>query len=784
MNVANPDSAWTANVSMVQKTAHLYPPSEEIQDVALDPIAEKNRSRILFVIFLVLLLITILIGAVRTSRLYYTWQDDVYMGVLADHIKAEGLKPYWQWTGSYARWQGRLYFYFSFIFFVAPYLTNSAFLRTVMITFAQVASVGAMGLFLSLYLTRIGGMLFTVASLCLLPHWLSLYPTTTNMVVYHMPILFYFSGIGLYVLRVRHPHLGRWQSMALLFATLVLVFASLNIYEVLAIPFFLITTAVVWFEFRSRHSKFAWRDAIRAALPFVAIFAIWAMTYVGYRLLHPPTYEGAKLAPFNLGAFAKDVWRHLIKSLPGANAVVLIPWAVERSRGMLYFLKNLTTSEQVQAMLMAGIVCLGLLAYRGREAVTHAWSVTAGRLAVMITIALACAVLAPSPLALTAKYHNWPWEATPYLPDYYAYLAFMTASTAVLIAAYRLRPRAVGLFATATLALCLAFFTAAGGLANDRVNEIQARDSKKWKLVDLLSTTGVARDLPSDAVLLAPTLWVGIEPRWWFAKDYWDHYLQVRLHRPIRVLRSINELGNALPTSTHLYYCEQEWTAGNSASALSLVPIRIDGSHLALTGDSLTIITDHELPGTQLQFLTAGSQTPARVNLPEFAFQGGGFVGRLQTPGLIAGSTMLVPETKPKSGGDLLPIEFERGFSDTEFSGDRYWRWSDGPSGKGILAILDTLGAPVAIKFKARFLTGGISRTCAVEFRGARETLTATDGQAFEREWTLQPGRNELDITCTGPRINAPGDPRFLIFGLEQWSLSPQTKGAADSLPR
>ncbi|HLJ44380.1 MAG TPA: hypothetical protein VKU01_00145 [Bryobacteraceae bacterium] len=758
----------------MKTAANAHPSSEQSEGPAQTNAPKTSHVRIFVALFLILLFLSVSLAAVRTSRLYYTWQDDIYMGVLADHVKTEGFKTYWDWTGSYARWQGRLYFYFSFIFFIGPYLTNSAFVRTAIIVFAQVASIGVTGFFLSLYLTRIGGLLFTAGTLCLLPHWLSLYPTTTNMLVYHVPILFFFSGISVYVILTRTPGVARGYSVMLQSLTFVFVFASLYIYEVLAVPFFLITASVVWSELRREKRRVTLPIIFRTALPFVCIFVLWAVSYLGYRLLHPPSYEGAKLAPFVLRVFAADVWRHLVKSLPGANAVVMLPWAEYRARGLLFSVSKLSTSEFLQAILIGSVVFLGMFCYSERVGPkAQKRLVNTFRLKAICSIALLSAILQPIPMSLTEKYRNWPWEQTPYLPDYYAYLAFMAAVTVALLAIYRFATASVRTSGAVIFALLFTFFTASGSIANDRVNSIQARDSKKWKLVDLLCTTGVLRDLPQDAVVLAPTLWVGIEPNWWFAKDYWSRYLETRLHRPIRVIRSIEDLRGDLRKTRHLYYWEQEWTSGNSESTLSLMPISIDDLHLDLTGKLLTIVSDHDLPDTQLELRTINSETPSRLNLPRLSYQGGGFVGVIEVPGLIAGSVELVGESKPEIHAALLPIEFERGFSNVEFSGDRYWRWSDGESGEGSLAIEDTIGTPIAVKFKTKFLTGGVPRQCVVTFRGDQESVSVLDGQLFEREWLLQPGRNQAEIKCNGPRISAPNDPRVLIFGLEGWGLTP-----------
>ncbi|HLJ44379.1 MAG TPA: hypothetical protein VKU01_00140 [Bryobacteraceae bacterium] len=729
-----------------------------------------RKFHIVLTLFLLLLGICLLITVTRTARINFTTQDDINMGLLADKMHADGLKPYWFIARNYAQWQGRFYFYFSFFFFAAPYLTSSALVRTAIISFVQFASIGALGWFLSFYLTRLGGFLFVGGTLSLLPLWISVYPTTAHMVVYQIPILFFSLGMVLYVVRIRNPHISRPRSIGLLSSSLISLWISLLVYEVIIIPFFLIALVVSVSELRRKEASSNWRTVVRAILPFGIVFCIWGIIYIGYHSLHPPTYGGATLAPFSLRVFIPDLWRHLVKSLPGANA--LIGFLPSETRTPPWLSLNLLSDREfLQALLVGALFVVTLLACRPA---TAAASITRRRLLFFVAFPLICTFLISSPLTLTKKYSNMEDTAIPYLPDYYTFLAFMVVLVALSICISRIPARSIRIFAIAIVGLYTALFTAAGSVANDRVNSFQARSSEKWNLVNRLSASGLLRDLPSDAVVLAPTLWDGVDPLVLFTKDYWGAYIGTRLGRPIRFLRTTKELEDLGTTPKHLYYWTQEWTAHYDSSALLLLPVSVSDTQLGLTGDAVTLVSDHDLSDAALDYRSSTGKGPSRVRIPSLSKRGGIFFAYLPTPGLIAGTTELVLEGPATAVPEvsLAPVEFGQGFAQLERQGRHYWRWSNGPSGEAVFSISNTLAMPIKVKFKTNLLTGGVIKKFSFTFRGVPEVFDAHDGQTYERELTLLPGQNDVEVKCNGPRIKAPGDPRYIVFGFEGWSLT------------
>ncbi len=59
-------------------------------------------------------------------------------------------------------------------------------------------------------------------------------------------------------------------------------------------------------------------------------------------------------------------------------------------------------------------------------------------------------------------------------------------------------------------------------------------------------------------------------------------------------------------------------------------------------------------------------------------------------------------------------------------------------------------------------------------FQGKQDVLTANNTCVpVEREWALAPGKNTLTIHSDAPNLpTAPGDPRYIVFGLFDWKLT------------
>ncbi len=728
---------------------------------------DRDYRKVIFGLFIIVVASWVVTEGLRVSRSYYNSQDDIYMGIVADHMKLEGLEPYWASARMYSHWQGRGYFYFSFFFFVLPFLTNSVLVRTAIIITVQLASIGAIGLLLGLYLGEVGGMVFVAGTLCLLPHWNTIHPITTHAVVYQMPLLCFFSGMSFYVCSRRRVSVGGTYPRACLLSALLLMLASLFFYELLIVPFFLIAAALVWAETTPDFTRLRAQAFIADFLPVVVLFVVWTVTYVVFRHLHPSTYEGAMLAPLDAGQWATDVSRHLISSLPGAHG--LSPFAEKgRSSGILDYLTRdlgwgglcITT---VASIFISVAVLVGA---KGSE--RQHWRLVFGS---VTALALLTAVLAPAPIFLTAKYRNMPWESMPYLPGYYSYLAFMAILTTGIVALRLLDPFRLRMIAAGVLAVLLAAFSATANVADNRVTGRYSLGSKTWKAVDAWMETEDFKHLPENAVVLAPTLWERINPAWWFAEDYWSHYVLVRSGRNIRIVPTANEAFELGGGRQPVFYAEREWGFDSSVLLITSAVARQPDGHMK--AKSVTVISSRDFPHPVLEYALDGASQ--LTSTPGLKQAGGSYSGSFSTPGMLVGTARLVGEDRSASEVVEFHVEFERGFSLLEERGRDYWRWSDGSSGEGVIAIENKLDRPAPVLFRTALMSGPHVKFAFCVQGGSRESFeTSRDDDIYERSLILQPGRNEIWMKSYGPRKPALGDPRYLVFGMKDWAVAPK----------
>lgn len=144
---------------------------------------------------------------------------------------------------------------------------------------------------------------------------------------------------------------------------------------------------------------------------------------------------------------------------------------------------------------------------------------------------------------------------------------------------------------------------------------------------------------------------------------------------------------------------------------------------------------------------------------------------------LVCALAVLIAQVVMHRSPSGISLRFERGFSGTERLGERYWRWSDGASGEGALVIINHSGRPRRAVFRTLVLTGSAppaKKKFDFTIQGVQRSIAAADREVYERELTLPPGRTAISVKCYGPRIEVPGDARYLVFGFEGWTITPK----------
>jgi len=747
------------------------------------------------------LLVTVAVGMhiYRMSGMPFNNYDDVGMGLTADQVRLHGWKAYYDLAAGLAVWQGRAYFYFSTIFFVLPYFIRPLLLRAGLSALLQLGATCSVGAVVGLYAGFRNAALCVALACASLPYWSGWYPINGYPFVYHLPVLLFFAGLAVYIRRMRGYGKPAWRRFSQVFSWTAF-FLSLFFYESLIPLFFLIAATVSAAEARraqgAPHGKWTRSLAARAWIPWLSGFAVWAAIYLGFRRIHPATYGGSAMTGFGRGEL-RDAITSLsyfeTYSLPGANWIGNVHRSTDRWLGTpeslgygRFFVKNLTADGMVLAVLILAVVGFWWLSFR-RE--TEA---SPGRVGKVAAMALFCAVLSPLPLELTAKYRSLKTvhEVVPYLPGYYAFLAWcVVLALSFPLAGFALRrvPR-LRLAVTALLALGCAGIGAANAMSNDAIYREYAELTDKWKLVDLLAGSRWFAALPPDSVFMAsPDFWETFPSLYWpHTDEYWSAYFSSWAGRPLQVIRNPSRIPDLLSRKTPVFYCEHQWLPGRLDAVLAINPILgVSPTDGYARSDSLLLIARASLADAAVEYRSSAAEGTLRARIPGWRREHGAYIARVSIPGLIVGTARLSGrETVPQFSQPVWDLHFLRGFSAaTEESEEgHYWRWSDGPDGEGEMDLVNLTSHPLTVRFRAGLLfhpgPPGAPQRTAFDFLlpHGSETITAAPGDTIERVWQLSPGSNRIRVKCHAGRFPAPGDSRYIVFGVRDWSVVPVEK--------
>jgi len=301
-------------------------------------------------------------------------------------------------------------------------------------------------------------------------------------------------------------------------------------------------------------------------------------------------------------------------------------------------------------------------------------------------------------------------------------------------------------------------------------------------MLDALVNTGFFASLPADASLIAPALWEGVSDANAPGTVDWTKYLSRRAGRPVHVWRQTDLLFDLVRQSAPVFYCQRQWLQDRRASALLLYRLHeAPDSKPPLASDSIAIVSPTKLLHLAVEYRSSrpeGGQISDRtydVPLGKWREQGGAFLGEVYTPGCQPGTALLVDDESGDALQAAVDVLFQRGFTaNTERNAGHYYRWSDGADGEAGFDLVNTRNRPLTVRFQAVVRFNPVVKTGTFELISAAgtETVHIGNGGLFERVWTLEPGSNAFLIKCHEPRVPAPGDLRYIVFGFWDWSLS------------
>ena len=115
-------------------------------------------------------------------------------------------------------------------------------------------------------------------------------------------------------------------------------------------------------------------------------------------------------------------------------------------------------------------------------------------------------------------------------------------------------------------------------------------------------------------------------------------------------------------------------------------------------------------------------------------------------------------------------LDWKGGFHDLEGSQDKTWRWC---ANEGELHLRNLSNRPRTVKLEMSFASGYPEPEDFILSGAISEQLKVNSTPtAYSRTITVPPGESVITFRSTAKRINAPLDPRFLVFRIENFKMT------------
>ena len=466
------------------------------------------------------------------------------------------LSPLWDPMGAII--QGRIGFFLIGPATKVPYLINNA-------VYYNLVRFGAPLVLLGVIFVLVGRASRSFAvSVLFVTFFLAFYQNNWN----HNAITSYpfeISLLALFVVLALGSY-SRYLRSGGVYGALAAALCFLSMSAEMFVPFFVVFAGVAILHEVEASADEAAARSIRAKTlavcrdlwPIAVSTALYLVLYVGWRQIHPSSYEGNTASLGSVTATLRTIVTFSVSAAPGFEALYhrLSPQAVSLVTsygvpryGLRTLLANMRVEWLVKAALAAWLVWVALRD-RGITAVPRT------RLRFGLAIAFICIFLPNVGLGLSEKYRQWAAAGvTSFVYTYYSVIAVMLflALVAVwLIKGSAFRPRLRLALIAGAVAL-----TAALSITTDFNNYAVATDEQlshlEWTVVDRFAATPYFASMPQGSVLYAPSLldFRGIAQT--LGGAYWTRYLRQKTGKQVTVATSQSELPAAASAGRWFY---------------------------------------------------------------------------------------------------------------------------------------------------------------------------------------------------------------------------------------
>jgi hypothetical protein len=316
----------------------------------------------------------------------------------------------------------------------------------------------------------------------------------------------------------------------------LLLFFSLMNNEGVTVLFMLLSVLAAW-QLRELDA----RRGARWLLTTLIACAAYAALYFGWRLMHPSSYQGHVIAPFELRSW----WLTFGHFSTGGNVLhdVVTPYRVAYADAQeviavqaVYRIREVWPGLLRSPTAMAAGVVAGLLVHRALRPSEDA--AAAGSQRAVIVSGLLIATVTVLPVSLVAMYQGWVTKSGIRAYSHTALAHFGWSLVAAAACAGWVSRRANRDRAAMVVSVAAGLLAAAASFTNDRIVDDMRTEAGRWRVLD--HVLALNRHGPRAPAIVVPRLANGS----WYtvvAPTYWSEWTKARYGDDTSVLTSAKE---------------------------------------------------------------------------------------------------------------------------------------------------------------------------------------------------------------------------------------------------
>ncbi len=686
--------------------------------------------------------------------------------------------------------QGRFNFFISFITTVVPNLVDSiVFYKT--ITFVHVL----LNLLLFAWVIQIffRSKLFTLFSFGFF--CLSLQDLWEHFLLLHdpfhgqLPLTFVFLSLIYFKKHIetnKYFHLG--------FAAF-LFFLGSCVYEASISYLFLFFALSIFYSNNISGSRF--KNLIHLFFPYLLSFIIFMVLYFAFRIIHPSKYAGTSLDLSSLPKILHVIYQFAISSFP--TYIFQIKYYIfqqfsDTFAGIGTFNHYLTSirPEWIVRAILGSFLTYALLTSRAIIFTTKTF------MAALFSGSLL--IISPTlPVSLVKQYQDWvAGGCIAYVVTYYSFFGWVFFLSSIL---FFLNQQIFSSFFSKLYIAIITFLV--GGISlltsysNHYIAYSQTQSHQKWKIVDEFLKIS-KEQIPENSIIYAPSLLSHSMNIAAPERTYWTEYFSHKAGKRIQVVDEkdimqflVRRGQGELIKIYSLKYAQEEKDQNqfiacgplndfedirgniqlysNKASVYSLSKNKNFLLFFALKNDNTlkTAYVDDELVDIRNDnfFIHKILKSHDKSRLVETQIT----ANNLNVDSILLSYYTNINESILKE----FSITWSGGFFSQENDENSKWRWC---SKQGDLLINNYTNKDLKIFFETLIETGFKQNSNIIISNNSYHTTLSVnnDPKLFSNTLIIPAGVTAIHFQCDAPKIDAPGDPRELIFRLRNCSIKLQ----------